>query len=145
MTKYQRWHDWIISSAKKRRSGAERHHIIPRCVGGNDRVNNVVRLSYREHFLVHWLLTKIYTSGPARRKIQLALIAMSRQWPMESRNVQQWQKRVCRRRAVSLKQFVEKDLRNLPSGWTRSRDEIKNLATEFLHSREGHKQIASCE
>lgn len=36
----------------------------------------MVRLTYREHFLVHWLLTKI-TTGAALRKMQRALLAMT--------------------------------------------------------------------
>lgn len=38
----------------------ERHHIIPRCVGGTDTPTNLVRLSAREHYICHILLTKIY-------------------------------------------------------------------------------------
>ncbi len=38
----------------------EKHHIIPRSLGGNDRSENLVLLTYREHKLAHRLLTKIY-------------------------------------------------------------------------------------
>lgn len=36
----------------------EKHHIIPRCLGGSDDENNLVNLSGREHFIAHRLLTK---------------------------------------------------------------------------------------
>lgn len=38
----------------------ERHHIIPKCMGGHDDVNNLVLLTAREHFVAHQLLIKIY-------------------------------------------------------------------------------------
>ena len=37
----------------------ENHHIIPRSFGGNDNPKNLVRLSAREHFIVHLLLVDI--------------------------------------------------------------------------------------
>lgn len=36
----------------------EKHHIIPKCVGGEDKPNNYVLLTYREHIKAHYLLTK---------------------------------------------------------------------------------------
>ena len=38
----------------------ECHHIIPRCMGGVDNTYNLVLLTAREHYLAHYLLTKIY-------------------------------------------------------------------------------------
>ena len=34
----------------------ERHHIIPKCLGGSNKVNNIVRLTYGEHLFAHYLL-----------------------------------------------------------------------------------------
>jgi len=36
----------------------ENHHILPRSLGGTDIKSNLVRLSSRRHFLLHYLLTK---------------------------------------------------------------------------------------
>lgn len=36
----------------------EKHHIIPKCLGGRDLKENYVLLTAREHYLAHWLLTK---------------------------------------------------------------------------------------
>lgn len=41
----------------------ERHHIIPRSLGGSDDQGNIVHLTAREHFIAHLLLAKIY-GGP---------------------------------------------------------------------------------
>lgn len=47
---------------RKKNSGAyyERHHIVPRCMGGTNEKSNLVLLTCREHFLAHWLLVKMY-------------------------------------------------------------------------------------
>lgn len=38
----------------------EEHHIIPRCLGGADDKDNLVKLTAKEHFICHLLLTKMY-------------------------------------------------------------------------------------
>ena len=38
----------------------ESHHILPRCLGGNDLPTNIVSLTAREHFVCHYLLTKLH-------------------------------------------------------------------------------------
>jgi hypothetical protein len=76
--KYAMWHDAIIARARTRRldTDFERHHILPRSLGGSDDHDNIVCLTYREHFLVHWLLTKLM-SGAARKKMEFALCRMT--------------------------------------------------------------------
>lgn len=41
----------------------EEHHIVPKCLGGQDSNDNLVKLTYREHFVAHWLLFRIYPSN----------------------------------------------------------------------------------
>lgn len=41
----------------------ESHHIIPRCIGGTDSKENLVKLTARQHFLAHWLLYKMYKTS----------------------------------------------------------------------------------
>lgn len=38
----------------------EKHHIIPRSIGGSNLKENLVRLSAREHFICHALLAEMY-------------------------------------------------------------------------------------
>lgn len=38
----------------------ENHHILPKSLGGEDKKENLVRLSAREHFICHYLLTKMF-------------------------------------------------------------------------------------
>jgi ribosomal protein L37AE/L43A len=56
----------------------ENHHIIPRSLGGSDDPTNLVALTPREHFLCHWLLTKMVSIGDASRKMKWAFRLMSR-------------------------------------------------------------------
>lgn len=42
----------------------EEHHIIPKCINGSNDTQNLVLLTAREHFIAHWLLTKIYPNEP---------------------------------------------------------------------------------
>lgn len=53
---------------------SEKHHIIPKCLGGLDDEKNLVWLTPREHWLAHKLLLKIFPNEP---KIQQALWMMS--------------------------------------------------------------------
>ena len=53
----------------------EKHHIIPKSLGGSDLNSNLVSLTYREHIIAHYLLTKM-TSGDNLRKMQLAFTSM---------------------------------------------------------------------
>ena len=47
----------------------ERHHITPRCLGGNDEEENLIDLFAREHFVAHKLLAE---ENPYNRKLVLA-------------------------------------------------------------------------
>jgi hypothetical protein len=41
----------------------EKHHILPRSLGGNDSNDNLVELSAKEHYICHLLLTKMYPAN----------------------------------------------------------------------------------
>ena len=41
----------------------EKHHILPKSLGGSNDKNNLVKLTAREHFICHWLLVKMYDKG----------------------------------------------------------------------------------
>ena len=56
---------------------SEKHHIVPRSLGGTDDKCNIVLLTAREHFIAHLLLSKIYPEGSISWvKMQKALINM---------------------------------------------------------------------
>jgi hypothetical protein len=97
-TKYRRWYDSLMARARNRELDCycERHHVVPRSLikaFGLKRAaamvfqrvpksvnapENLVKLTYREHFLAHWLL-KMMTKGAkdsVRRKMLKALSKM---------------------------------------------------------------------
>ena len=45
---------------KYKYDGHENHHILPKCLGGNNSPENLVLLTEREHFVCHKLLIYIY-------------------------------------------------------------------------------------
>lgn len=67
----------IINNSKDRTNDGpiENHHIIPKCLGGSNKKENLAKLTPREHFICHRLLIKI-TSGEAKRKMCYALWRM---------------------------------------------------------------------
>lgn len=59
----------IIVRAKTRSTVegyTERHHIIPKCLGGSDDESNIAVLTAEEHYLCHQLLVKLH---PVNRKL----------------------------------------------------------------------------
>ena len=72
---YEKVYNQIVERSKTRELTCytEKHHIIPRCMGGLDISENLVKLTAREHFICHWLLCRIY---PDNRKLAYAFRAM---------------------------------------------------------------------
>lgn len=121
----------------------EKHHIIPKCLGGSNDKCNIVRLTAREHFIAHWILTKIY---PKNRKLKYAFSMMtclkshisSRQFErarLEShishsgKNHNQFGKT----RSAETKAKIRKSLLNLPSS------EKEKIAKSVSKANKGRK------
>jgi hypothetical protein len=39
---------------------SEKHHIVPRSMGGGDEPSNIIVLTLRQHYVAHWMLWKVY-------------------------------------------------------------------------------------
>jgi len=78
--KYSRWYYNIINSARARvlvsNTYYEKHHIIPKSLGGTANSENLVKLTAKEHFICHLLLPKI-TTGNNKHKMIHAFWFMS--------------------------------------------------------------------
>ena len=76
--KYTTWYYSNINHAISRtlQGYTEKHHIIPKSLGGTNCLSNLVILTAREHYICHLLLTKM-TIGDARFKMSYALMMMS--------------------------------------------------------------------
>lgn len=59
---YNYLYERIIENRKNKtyEGYTEKHHIIPKSLGGSNNFDNIVKLSAREHFLCHYLLAKMY-------------------------------------------------------------------------------------
>jgi hypothetical protein len=59
---YNNHYELLINRARIRKLEiySEKHHIIPKCMGGTDNLINLVELTPEEHYLAHLLLVKIY-------------------------------------------------------------------------------------
>jgi hypothetical protein len=51
----------------------ERHHVLPKCLGGKDTFENLIYLDARQHLLAHWLLMKAF---PEERGLKIAYATM---------------------------------------------------------------------
>ena len=80
--KYTRWYYNIIQQAQIRTLPtdvySEKHHIIPKSLGGNNSSENLVKLTAREHFICHRLLSKMVTDVN-KRKMTFAIWSMVNQ------------------------------------------------------------------
>ena len=63
--------------AKKILLYTEKHHIIPRSLGGTDEITNLVWLTAAEHLKVHLLLVKMVTQKTHLRKMNSAAVRMA--------------------------------------------------------------------
>jgi hypothetical protein len=77
--KFSKYYFNIISRAKARVLDSsikiEKHHILPKSLGGTNDPSNLVSLTLREHFICHMLLVRM-TNGKERTKMVYALWKM---------------------------------------------------------------------
>jgi len=50
----------------------EKHHVVPQSLGGSNEPDNIVKLTAREHFICHLLLTKMVTGANKSKMYQAA-------------------------------------------------------------------------
>jgi hypothetical protein len=64
---YRKIYEDLIVRGKHRifNGYTEKHHIIPRCMGGSNDLKNIVKLTPEEHYIAHQLLCKIYPKNDA--------------------------------------------------------------------------------
>lgn len=58
----------FVNNPIEYKDGTEKHHIVPKCLGGLDTKSNLVRLPSRYHYIAHILLWKSYPIGSDERK-----------------------------------------------------------------------------
>jgi len=163
---YKKIYNQIITRGQNRNliGYKEKHHIIPRCLGGIDE-NNIVELTAKEHFICHKLLTEIY---PTETKLHHAVWIMingynkNRKYKIGSREYQRLKENIVftetHRKKLSvasmgntraLGRIVSKETRRKISesnlGQTRSEETKKKISeslTGKTHSEETRKKMS---
>lgn len=116
--KYTRWYFSIVSNAKQDINNYfEKHHIIPKCMGGSNDCHNMVKLTAREHFICHLLLIRM-TDKIHRSKLVYAAWQQSRSAKFRTRVVSRHYETLRRQlsesyRGIKRKPFTEKTRTNM--------------------------------
>lgn len=89
---YAAHYDRLISRARIRQLDGyfERHHVVPRCIGGGDEIDNLVNLTPEEHYVAHQLLVKIY---PKESKLVFAAWMMGNIKGRSNNKIHGWMRR----------------------------------------------------
>jgi hypothetical protein len=94
---YERIYGEFIVDRRAREAGligySERHHILPRSLGGGDELQNLILLSAEDHFFAHLLLAKIH-GGRLWAPVAFMIGGQRKDWrPVKSRREYGWAKR----------------------------------------------------
>jgi hypothetical protein len=126
----QRTYDRLIDRAKDRvyvRGVHDNHHILPKSLGGSNAKSNIAILTYDEHFLAHWLLTRL-TVGNDRIIMLHALYKMSQGGKNnKNRHVAGWQYALAR-----LAQSEAARGNNYNTGLIRTNEHKENISKGLL-------------
>ncbi len=101
--KYTKWYYRIVQNASGRSLPDnyyfENHHIIPRSLGGNNSKSNLVKLTAREHFVCHLLLTKMVLP-PAQYQMLSAVTRFQQSRKYQKRILTSWEYQKIRECAI---------------------------------------------
>ena len=106
--KYTKWYNNLIDHRRQNIPDGyvEKHHIIPKCLGGSNDYNNLVSLTAREHVVAHWLLTKMVDKH-SQYKMGFALGAMLRSSGNQSRKLTPIEAARCKEsKSISMKAYA---------------------------------------
>jgi len=75
---HRRCYEQLIERAERRYlfGYSEKHHIQPKCLGGTDSPDNIVRLTPEEHYIAHLMLVRM---NPGNHRLLWAAVAMTNQ------------------------------------------------------------------
>ena len=98
---YARIYDELMERARHRiiDGYVEKHHVIPRCMGGDNSKANIVILTASEHYVAHLLLVKM---NPGNRKLLWAATAMTNGTKHQERSKNKMYEWLRRRLAVAM-------------------------------------------
>ena len=127
---YQKIYQSIISNAQTRlideNTYYEKHHILPKCMGGTNESTNLVKLTYREHFVAHWLLHNIH---PDNKRLHYAFNFMAySKWYVKSHETIVSSRILEKRKIELVKTFSsEEHKEKVRYGWAKSNRKLNNI------------------
>lgn len=144
--KYQKWYDQIIDRARTRNitGYTEKHHIVPRSLGGTNDKSNIVKLTAREHFICHVLLVKM-THGLQRRKMACAA------WMLATSKTRVVKVNSTLYEKIKLEQALASSLRIHPRGFKgkhhteETKNKIKQANILYKHTPEAKAKIRAAK
>jgi hypothetical protein len=97
--KYYRWYRSIVERPSTQTEYTENHHILPASIFPELKSYkwNLSKLSYREHFLAHWLLSKCMVQTKHRMKMLNAISKMNSCPSQQDRKLTSWQYEIIRK------------------------------------------------
>jgi hypothetical protein len=125
--KYTKCYFSIIENAKSRELSKdvyiEKHHIIPRSLGGDNSKNNLIKLTAREHFVCHLLLIKM-VEGENRYKMLSAVTRFQQSRTYQKRSLTSWEYKKLRECA----NLARKGIRHSESAKQKIKDKHHNVS-----------------
>jgi len=114
----------------------ELHHIIPKCLGGDDDISNLVNLTAKEHYICHHLLTKIY---PNNNKLNYSF------WRMVNKTSSRDQKRIYRVTSRVYETSRKNFSLNHPTKNKETKDKISKSIRKYYENHESSLKLARIE
>ena len=99
---YRRFIESKQSRPLVKEKGYEFHHILPKCLGGSNQKDNLVKLTLKEHLKAHEYLAKMY-SGEDKLKMEIALGVMKHDRDITRQtSLKLWEKKDYRERQIKV-------------------------------------------
>lgn len=149
---YEKIYNSIIHRAVSREKPdcyTEKHHIVPKSMGGSDKKCNIAVLTAREHFIAHWLLAKIHNNS----QMIYALFSMTKPGNKSQSRYTSHSFKYARERMAELMSFRlsgeknhwvgVKGKNNIHYGMKRSEETRKNISIATKGKRRGSKNHKS--
>ena len=136
-SKYTKWYNIIINKSTNRvlTGYLETHHVIPKSLGGSNEQKNLVKLTAKEHFVCHWLLTKM-TNGQNQIKMAFAFNAFCRSSKGQERILSGLEYDIIRKKvSIGRSEFLKGNTYNLGKKRQPLSEEVKRKISEANKGR----------
>ncbi len=151
--KYSRWYFGIIDKARgqnrrrKRDLYYERHHVLPVCLYPqfSKDEDNLVLLTAREHFVCHWLLTKMVHEKRHYQQLLNALGKMMQAAIWHERDIIRsgWRYEVCRKAHSKRCSIIMSEMHKGKTISPQQREKLRIASTGLRHTAEAKEKIAA--